>query len=243
MLKLIQTEFLKLRRRKFILLMLLAALFMPFLAIFYFRSVGETGIDPIQFYKWTAFSYTPWVILPVVLGVLSTMLMYDEHQNDMLKQLWIIPISKTNYFFSKFVIVLFYSICFMLLTAGSSVLFGMLPGYITFEWNSFGYLLKKCMEIALLTAFAIMPLLAVAAAGKGYILPVCVTLVYSFLGFILLMVNMYLHPLSSMTAIVMRDIPGVVLTQTLNIPAAFICIAIWCMGSMLLAILALGKRK
>lgn len=243
MLKLIQTEFLKLRRRKFILLMLLAALFMPFLAIFYFRSVGETGIDPIQFYKWTAFSYTPWVILPAVLGVFSTMLMYDEHQNDMLKQLWIIPISKTNYFFSKFIIVLSYSICFMLLTAGSSMLFGILPGYITFEWNSFGYLLKKCMEIATLTPFAIMPLLAVAAAGKGYILPICVTLVYAFLGFILLMVNMYLHPLSSMTAIVMRDIPGVVLTQALNIPAAFICIAIWCTGSVLLAILALGKRK
>lgn len=243
MLKLIQTEFLKLRRRKFILLMLLAAFFMPFLAIFYFRNVGKTGIDPIQFYKWTAFSYTPWIILPVLLGVFSTMLMYDEHQNDTLKQLWIIPISRTCYFFGKFIIVLSYSICFMLITAGASVLFGMLSGYVTFEWNSFTYLIKKCMEIALLTSFAIMPLLAVAAAGEGYILPICVTLVYVFLGFILLMVNMYLHPLSSMTAIIMRDIPGVVLTQTPNIPAAFLCIAIWCTGSALLAILALGKRK
>ena len=243
MLKLTQTEFLKLRRRKFILLMLLAALLMPFLAIFYFRDIRETGIDTIQFYKWTAFSYTPWIILPVVLGVFSTMLMYDEHQNDMLKQLWIVPISKTKYFFSKFIVVLSYSICFMLLTAGLSVLFGMLPGYITFEWGSFCYLLKKCMEIAILTAFAIMPLLAVAAAGKSYIFPVCVTLVYTFLGFILLMVNMYLHPLSSMSAIVMRDIPGVVLAQTLNIPAALICITIWCAGSVVLAILALGKRK
>lgn len=59
-------------------------------------------------------------------------------------------------------------------------------------------------------------------------------LVYAFLGFILLMVNMYLHPLSRMTAIVMRDIPGVVLTQALNIQAALICIAIWCTGSVLL---------
>lgn len=168
--KLIQTEFLKLRRRKFILLMLLAALLMPFLAIFYFRGIRETGIDTIQFYKWTAFSYTPWIILPVVLGVFSTMLMYDENQNDMLKQLWIVPISKEEYFFGKFIIVLSYSICFMLLTAGLSVIFGMLPGYITFEWSSFCYLLKKCMEIAILTAFAIMPLLAVAAAGKSYIL-------------------------------------------------------------------------
>ena len=98
MLKLIQTEFLKLHRRKFILLMLLAALLMPFLAIFYFRGIRETGIDTIQFYKWTAFSYTPWIILPVVLGVFSTMLMYDENQNDMLKQLWIVPISKAEYF-------------------------------------------------------------------------------------------------------------------------------------------------
>lgn len=243
MLKLIQTEFLKLRRRKFILLILSAAFSMPFLAVFYFRSAGETGVDTMQFYKWTAFSYTTWIILPVVLGVISTMLMYDENQNDMLKQLWIIPISKTGYFLGKFIVVLSYSICFMLLTAAASVFFGMLPGYINFEWGSIGYLFKKCMEIAILTAFSILPLLAVAAAGKGYILPVCVTLVYTFLGFVLLMVNMYLHPLSSMTAIVMRDIPGVVLTQTINIPAALICIVIWCTGAVLFGVAALRKRK
>lgn len=61
LLKLIQVEFLKLRRRKFIWLMLLAALFMPLAAVFYFSSVKGTGVDPIMFYKWTAFSYTPWI--------------------------------------------------------------------------------------------------------------------------------------------------------------------------------------
>ena len=45
MLKLIQVEFLKLRRRKFIWLMLLAALFMPLAAVFYFSSVKGTGVD------------------------------------------------------------------------------------------------------------------------------------------------------------------------------------------------------
>lgn len=132
MLRLIQAEFLKLRRKKFIVLMLLSALFMPLLAVFYFRSADKTVIEPLQFYKWTTFSYTAWIILPVVLGLVSTMLMYDENQNDMLKQLWIIPISKTGYFFSKFIVVLSYSVCFMLLTAIASVFFGMLPGYITF---------------------------------------------------------------------------------------------------------------
>lgn len=75
------------------------------------------------------------------------------------------------------------------------------------------------------------------------ILPVCLTLIYTFLGFILLMVNMYLHPLSSMTAIVMYDIPGVVFDQPLNIPAAFLCIGVWAAASAVLANVALVRRK
>ena len=226
MLKLIQVEFLKLRRRKFIWLMLLAALFMPLAAVFYFASVKGTGVEPIEFYKWTAFSYTPWIILPVVLGMLCTMLMYNENQYDMLKQLWIVPVNKMAYFFSKFAVVLVYSVCFMLITAAASILTGVLPGYIAFDSGSVLYLLRKCMEISLLTAFAVLPILAA-----------------TFLGFILLMVNMYLHPLSSMTAIVMRDIPGVVITQPLNIPGAFLCIGVWGVASVLLAGAALKKRK
>ena len=113
MLRLIQAEFLKLRRKKFIVLMLLSALFMPLLAVFYFRSADKTVIEPLQFYKWTTFSYTAWIILPVVLGLVSTMLMYDENQNDMLKQLWIIPISKTGYFFSKFIVVVLFRLFYV----------------------------------------------------------------------------------------------------------------------------------
>ena len=144
MLKLIQVEFLKLRRRKFIWLMLLAALFMPLAAVFYFSSVKGTGVDPIMFYKWTAFSYTPWIILPVVLGMLCTMLMYNENQYDMPKQLWIVPVNKMAYFFSKFAVVLVYSICFMLVTATASILTGVLSGYIPFDSESVLYLLRKC---------------------------------------------------------------------------------------------------
>lgn len=148
-----------------------------------------------------------------------------------------------TYFFSKFAVVLVYSICFMLVTATASILTGVLSGYIPFDSESVLYLLRKCMEISLLTAFAVLPVLAVAAAQKGYILPVCLTLIYTFLGFILLMVNMYLHPLSSMTAIVMYDIPGVVFDQPLNIPAAFLCIGVWAAASAVLANVALVRRK
>ena len=162
----------------------------------------------------------------------------------MLKQLWIVPVNKMAYFFSKFAVVLVYSICFMLVTATASILTGVLS--VIFPFDSESVLLSFCGSVwkfSLLTAFAVLPVLAVAAAQKGYILPVCLTLIYTFLGFILLMVNMYLHPLSSMTAIVMYDIPGVVFDQPLNIPAAFLCIGVWAAASAVLANVALVRRK
>ena len=64
-----------------------------------------------------------------------------------------------------------------------------------------------------------------------------------FLSFILLMVNMYLHPLSSATAIIMRDIPGVILAQEVNIPAALFCIGIWTIVSIVFAYISLKHRK
>lgn len=243
LLKLIQIEFLKLRRRKFMWIMMLSAIIMPFLAFLLFKYAWKTGGDPIKFYKWSAFGYTMFIILPFVLGVLCTMLMYDENQYDMLKQLWIVPVSKMGYFFSKFFVVLIYSICFMLITAVASVMFSVFPGYVAFEWGSVLYLLKKCLEIGVITAFVMLPILAIAASQKGYILPVSITLVYAFLGFVLMTVNMYLHPLSSMAVIVMGNFPGLVFTQVINIPLAFLCICVWDIVAVLLANIALGRRK
>ncbi len=244
MLKLIETEFLKLRRRKLIRLMLLAAFIMPVMAFLLFKYRGDTGVDPIQFYKWSAFGYTLFIILPVVLGILCAMLIHEEKQNNVLKQLWIVPVSKSGYFFSKFFVVLFYSVSFMLFTAIASVLFSVLPGYVAFEWESVSYLLERCFEIGVLTAFAMIPVLAIAASKKGYILPVCVTLVYAFCGFIMMSVNMYALPLTSMAVIVMRnkDIPGIVFTQAINLPSAFLCIGVWDIAAILLTKIALKRE-
>jgi len=225
--------------------MMLAALVMPFFAMIYFKYFGKTGVDPIQFYKWSAFGFTFLIILPFVLGMLCTILMHDENQNDMLGQLWIVPISKMGYFFSKFFIILLYSVCFMLITAVASVLFSVLPGYVAFEWGSVLFLLKRCLEIGIISAFAMLPILAIAASQKGYIFPVCITLIYSFLGFSIMTVNMYLHPLSSLSVIIARngDIPGIAFTQAINVPLAFLCICIWDIVAVLLANITLGRRK
>lgn len=244
MLKLIETELLKLHRRKLLLLMLLAALIMPFFAMLLFRYKGETGIDPLEFYRWSAFGYTLFIILPVVLGIFCVMLIYEEKQYDVAKQLWIVPISRMSYFFSKFFVVLLYSVVFMLITAIASVAFGMFPGYIGLDGSSILYLFERCLEIGVLTAFAILPILSIATMTKGYILPSCITLIYALLGFFLMNTNIYLHPVCSTAAIIIRngDIPGLGFSQSINVPFAFICIAIWDIVFILPANIAL-KRK
>lgn len=243
MLKLIQVEFIKLRRRKFVWLMLFAALFMPLISVIYFFNVKGPRLESIVFYKWTAFSYTSWIILPMVLGMLCIMLMYHEIQNDMLKQLWIIPVNKIAYLFSKFMVMIVYSVCFMMITAVASILTGVLGGFVDFDRKSVLFLLWKCLAIALLSAFSMLPIFFVAAAQKGYILPACLTPVYIFFGFIFLMGNIYLHPLSSMNAIIVQDIPGVVMNQPVDIPRAFLCIGVWGLLSFLMAGVALKKRN
>ncbi len=245
MLNLVQTEFLKLRRKKMVCFMLLAAFIMPFFSFVYFNYFEARGIDPVAFYKLSAFGYTLFIILPFVLGVFCIVLMHDENRCDMLKQLWIIPVGKMGYFFSKFIVVLVYSIIFMLISIVASVLFSVLPGFVTFEWQSVRFLAERCLEIGVLTAFAVMPILAIAASQKGYIFPVCMTLLYVFLGFFITSISMYLHPVSSICVIIARggNIQGLTFAQNINVPLALFCIFIWSALSVLYASFSLRKRK
>ena len=97
----------------------------------------------------------------------------------------------------------------------------------------------------MLTAFAVMPVLAVAASQKGYIFPVCMTLLYVFLGFFITSISMYLHPVSSISVIIARggSIQGLTFAQNINVPLALFCIFIWSTLSVLYASFSLRKRK
>lgn len=245
MLNLIQTEFLKLRRKKIIWAMLLAALIMPFFAYLYYSYLGQTNVDPMAFYKWSAFGITLFILLPFVLGTLCTTLIHDENQYDMLKQLWIIPVSKMGYFFSKFVVVLLYSIVFMLITAVASVLSSSMLGTVMQDLQSILFLFQTCLVIAVLSALAILPIMAIAVSQKGYVLPVCMMLVYIFLGFFITPINMYLHPISSISAVLASSgkIPGLTLTQEINLFWMALCFFCWDALSILIARFSLSRRK
>lgn len=229
MLKLVRTEFLKLRRRRRVWSMFLAAFLMPVLSVCYFGYLGQTEVAPAQFYKWSAFGWTTWIILPVVLGIFGTMIVYEEKRLQIVRQIRLVPVSGESYFFSKFCMLLIWSVGFMLLTAVASVVCSVLPGFVSFRLGGIAYLFEKCMEIGCFLAFAMMPILTLAISQSGYVFPVCMTIVYTLAGFFLMPVNMYLHPITSMGAILIRnhDIPGITVTQEISVMKAFLCIALW----------------
>ena len=85
MLKLICVEFKKLRRRREVLFMLLAAFIMPAVSLFYFYTHRDMLTD-IGLYKQAILSFNIFLILPALLGILSATIVYREQADDVFKQ-------------------------------------------------------------------------------------------------------------------------------------------------------------
>ena len=108
LLKFIHIELLKLRRRKCLILTLAASPIMPFLSMLYFKYIGKPNVEPVLFYKWSVFGFTCWMILPFILGILSSLLFYTESSNHINTYFWITPVCKLKYFLGKFFILFTY---------------------------------------------------------------------------------------------------------------------------------------
>ena len=170
------------------------------------------------------------------------MIVSMEYENDTFKALWIVPIQKTKLLISKFIIVFLYTLVFMGLSILFTLLFGRIIHHIEMDHFLLIFLIRKCFEISGLLSVSMLPILSIAFLTKKYILPICITIVYAFSGFVILMVNMYIHPLSSSTAIVLRDVPGIILNHDINIFYSLLCIGIWVVGFTIVTKLLLKRR-
>ncbi|MBS4461144.1 ABC transporter permease [Aerococcaceae bacterium zg-B36] len=242
MLNLVKVEFLKLKRKKIVSMMFLATLVMPMLATIYFGNI-DLSDNAMKYFKWTIFSYNLWLILPIILGIFSTVIVSVEYENDIFKTLWIVPIQKMKLLISKYIIVFIFTLVFMSLLTLVTLFLGKLIHHIEIDYSLCIYLIRKCFEISVLLSVSMFPILSIAFLTKKYILPICLTIIYAFSGFLILTVNMYVHPLSSTTAIVVRDIPGIVLNQDINIVYSLLCIGGWVVVFTIVIKLLLKRRE
>ena len=124
MLKLICVEFKKLRRRREVLFMLLAAFIMPAVSLFYFYTHRDMLTD-IGLYKQAILSFNIFLILPALLGILSATIVYREQADDVFKQLLIIPLKKEQLMLAKWAVTLVFSEAFMIISTLFTISVGL----------------------------------------------------------------------------------------------------------------------
>ncbi|OUP84033.1 UNVERIFIED_ORG: hypothetical protein B5F06_10565 [Lacrimispora saccharolytica] len=109
MLNLIKCEFWKLKRRKFILLTILAAALFPIPMVIFAQK------ENLEF-DWLFLNigvYGYFLLLPTVLGILGAILFFTERSSGTQKNLNVIPVSTANLIGAKVITLVLFSILYL----------------------------------------------------------------------------------------------------------------------------------
>ena len=191
MLKLVYCEFLKLKRKKFVLLTILAAALFP-ISMIAFAVKGNLEFDWL-YMNIAIFGY--FLLLPTVLGVLGAILFFSEETNGTQKNLNAIPVSTAALFIAKVIIILIFSVIYSLATTGATLIGGLIIG----STDHILYRLLMGLLIGVMVAFSILPVIAIECLSrKGYIFSIILSFVYASASFeIVFAISNVLTPLSA----------------------------------------------
>lgn len=134
----ISTEMLKWKRNKTVLGIFILTAILGIFAVERAFSISRSSslMNSFSDLYTLAFKNLTSLFLPIVLSMFATTLFFDEQKNDTLKGLLIIPISKTQLYFSKIAVVIFMSLALCLLTFAICILGGFLAGGFTDEYGN-----------------------------------------------------------------------------------------------------------
>ena len=165
-----------------------------------------------------AFKNLSSLFLPIVLGMFATTLFFDEHKNDTMKELLIIPITKAQLYFSKVAVVILIAGGFPDLNAQTLMDAGLL------------YLAG-----GILIPIAMLPIVFLSALSKGYILPIGATLLYLIPVVIAPAYLTGIHPLASVMGIYPHiSEAAAAMVESLMQGVLFNTSPLVCVGSLLL---------
>lgn len=108
------------------------------------------------------------LFLPCVLGVIASMLFLMERDNDTLKNLLVIPISKTKILFSKLGVLLGMSVLYSVVGLGASLVGGLIVGNI----NDVPIRLAVSALLGVFVLIATLPvIMVILVSNRSYIFP------------------------------------------------------------------------
>ena len=193
----ISTEMLKWKRNKTVLGIFILTAILGIFAVERAFSISRSSslMNSFSDLYTLAFKNLTSLFLPIVLSMFATTLFFDEQKNDTLKGLLIIPISKTQLYFSKIAVVIFMSLALCILG-------GFLAGGFT-DLNTETILQAGLLFLAggVLVPLAMLPVIFLATLAKGYVLPIGAALLYLVPVVLIPSGIMGLHPLASVMGI------------------------------------------
>ena len=192
MLRLIQCEFAKLRRKPLFfaaaaisgLIPLGCALFLPDFREF------TNGAEAIDGMMSTLFQMSAYLLLMPALVVLASNLLFEEQDNDTLKNLITVPVSKSFLAIAKLFLLLMFSIAFM--AVGGLVNLGIV---IAAGWEPVGFGKLFFVGIGqgiMMWAGALPCILLVVLLNRSYIISVIITFFYTSVNYIFSMNDFFI---------------------------------------------------
>lgn len=191
LLDLVYCEFLKLRRKKFIILTVFAAALFP-VPLTAFASTGNV----MSGWLYSAiFEFGYFLLLPVVLGILGAVLFFSERANETQKNLDVIPISAASLIIAKIVTLLIFSVIYSFAINGVALIGSFIIGNSDNILNRFllGFL------AGIMVAVSVLPVLVIECLStKGYVFSIIVSLIYTIVSFVsVLSISDLILPLSA----------------------------------------------
>lgn len=184
MLKLVSCELAKLKRKKFIPLVILSAfMFPPPLALMMLTpriaARYDTKTEVFDDFYQFVLGYGVELLLPCVIGVIAAMLFFMERDNDTFKNLRTIPVTSTQMIFAKIIVLFLFGLAFCLATAAAAIVCGSLIA----EVGGLGYKLWAAAELGVFITAGTLPLVVlVVFFSKTYIFSVLLCIFYSVLS-------------------------------------------------------------
>ena len=184
MLKLVQCEFAKLKRKKIIPLVFLSAFLFPIPITFLMatprmlekypnKSVLFDGLFNMVMGHGVIF------LLPCIIGVIAAMLFFMERDNDTFKNLRTIPVTSTQMVLAKIFVLFLFGIIFCVASTIATILCGL----GTLEVYGLGYKLFLAVETGIFITAGTLPLIVlVVFFSKTYVFSILLCVFYSVLN-------------------------------------------------------------
>ena len=235
----ITTEIQKWKRNKIVWCILALTLLLGVFAIERACSISRSSpfMDSFGDLYTLAFKNLSSLFLPIVLGMFATTLFFDEHKNDTMKELLIIPITKAQLYFSKVAVVILMSVGLCLITFLLCVVGGLIAGGFPRSERPKTLMDAGLLYLAggILIPIAMLPIVFLSALSKGYILPIGATLLYLIPVVIAPAYLTGIHPLASVMGIYPHiSEAAAAMVESLMQGVLFNTSPLVCVGSLLL---------